>query len=41
VIVRSIRANPAMLARARAPKAGSVFNEGDVLRPRIEGVLVY
>jgi len=38
VIVQSIRANPALLARASAPKAGSVFNEGDVLKTKIAGV---
>jgi hypothetical protein len=39
-IVRSIRGNPTLLARAKAPKAGSVFNEGDVLRAKINGVQV-
>jgi hypothetical protein len=39
-IVRSIRSNPTLLARAKAPKAGSVFNEGDVLRAKINGVQV-
>jgi hypothetical protein len=40
VIVRSIRANPSLMARAKAPKAGAVFNEGDVLRAKINGVQV-
>lgn len=39
-IVQSVRANPQMLARAKAPKAGAVFNEGDVLRAKINGVQV-
>ena len=39
-IVRTVRANPALAARAAAPKAGAVFNEGDVLRPKINGVQV-
>jgi curli biogenesis system outer membrane secretion channel CsgG len=45
-IVRAVRANPSLqrevgsLAResAGAPKAGAVFNEGDVLRPKIGNV---
>jgi hypothetical protein len=40
VIVQAIRANPALVARATAPKAGAVFNEGDVLRAKIAGVQV-
>jgi hypothetical protein len=40
IVVQSIRSNPALLARAAAPKAGSVFNEGDVLRAKIAGVQV-
>jgi hypothetical protein len=39
-IVRSIRANPSLMARARAPKAGAVFEEGDVVRAKINGVQV-
>jgi curli biogenesis system outer membrane secretion channel CsgG len=39
-IVRSIRGNPTLLARAKAPKSGAVFNEGDVLRAKINGVQV-
>lgn len=39
-IVKSIRSNPSLLARATAPKAGAVFEEGDVLRPKINGVQV-
>jgi len=39
-IVRSIRANPSLMARAKAPKAGAAFNEGDVLRAKINGVQV-
>jgi hypothetical protein len=39
-IVRSIRANPSLMARAAAPKAGAVFEEGDVLRAKINGVQV-
>jgi curli biogenesis system outer membrane secretion channel CsgG len=39
-VVRSIRANPTLLARAKAPKMGAVFNEGDVLRAKINGVQV-
>jgi len=39
-IVRTIRANPSLAKRAAAPKAGAVFNEGDVLRPKINGVQV-
>lgn len=38
-IVRQVRANPS-LAKSDAPKAGAVFNEGDVLRPKINGVQV-
>lgn len=37
-IVRALRANPAM--NANAPKAGAVFNEGDVLTAKIDGVQV-
>ena len=40
IIVRAIRANPSLMARASAPKAGAVFNEGDVLRAKINGVQV-
>jgi hypothetical protein len=40
VIVQSIRTNPSLMARAKAPKAGSVYNEGDVLRAKINGVQV-
>lgn len=40
VIVQSIRANPGLTARATAPKAGAVFNEGDVLKAKIAGVQV-
>jgi hypothetical protein len=40
VIVQSVRANPALLGRAKAPKAGAVFSEGDVVRAKINGVLV-
>ncbi|MEO5897166.1 MAG: hypothetical protein ABIS06_15865 [Vicinamibacterales bacterium] len=40
IIVQSIRTNPTLLARAAAPKTGSVFNEGDVLRAKIAGVQV-
>jgi hypothetical protein len=40
VIVQSIRANPSLMARAKAPKAGAVYNEGDVLRAKINGVQV-
>jgi hypothetical protein len=39
-IVRTIRANPSLAKSAAAPKAGAVFNEGDVLRPKINGVAV-
>jgi hypothetical protein len=39
-IVQSVRANPSLLARAKAPKSGAVFNEGDVLRAKINGVRV-
>ena len=39
-IVRSIRSNPSLLARAKAPKANSAFDEGDVLRAKINGVQV-
>ncbi|HVH55899.1 MAG TPA: CsgG/HfaB family protein [Vicinamibacterales bacterium] len=39
-VVRSIRSNPALLARAQAPKSGAVFNEGDVLRAKINGVQI-
>jgi hypothetical protein len=39
-VVRSIRSNPNLMARAKAPKAGAVFNEGDVLRAKINGVQV-
>ena len=39
-IVRSIRNNPSLAKRAEAPKAGAVFEEGDVLRPKINGVQV-
>ena len=39
-IVRSIRSNPSLLARAKAPKPGSAFIEGDVLRAKINGVQV-
>jgi hypothetical protein len=39
-IVRSMKANPSMMARAQAPKAGAVFNEGDVVRAKINGVQV-
>jgi curli biogenesis system outer membrane secretion channel CsgG len=38
-IVLRVRANPT-LAKSTAPKAGAVFNEGDVLRPKINGVQV-
>ena len=44
-VVRSMRADPALMrvadaggAAAAAPKAGAVFNEGDVLLPKIAGV---
>lgn len=40
IIVQSVRMNPSLLARAKAPKAGAVFNEGDVLRAKINGVQV-
>lgn len=40
IVVQSIRTNPALLARAAAPKAGAVFSEGDVLRAKIAGVQV-
>jgi hypothetical protein len=40
VIVQSIRANPSLMVRAKAPKAGAVYNEGDVLRAKINGVQV-
>jgi hypothetical protein len=39
-IVQTIRSNPQLVARAQAPKAGAVFNEGDVLRAKINGVQV-
>jgi hypothetical protein len=39
-IVRSIRTNPSLAKRAAAPKAGAVFDEGDVLQPKINGVQV-
>jgi hypothetical protein len=39
-IVRAVRANPALARRAAAPKAGPVFEEGDVLQPKINGVQV-
>lgn len=39
-IVQTVRSNPQLLARAQAPKAGAVFNEGDVLRAKINGVQV-
>lgn len=39
-IVQNIRSNPQLMARAQAPKAGAVFNEGDVLRAKINGVQV-
>jgi curli biogenesis system outer membrane secretion channel CsgG len=38
-IVRTVRANPGLM-KSNAPKAGSVFEEGDVLRPKINGVQV-
>ena len=38
-IVLKVRANPS-LAKSDAPKAGAVFTEGDVLRPKINGVQV-
>lgn len=38
-IVLRVRANPS-LAKSDAPKPGAVFNEGDVLRPKINGVQV-
>jgi hypothetical protein len=38
-IVRKVRGNPA-LVKSDAPKAGAVFNEGDVLRPKINGVQI-
>lgn len=40
IIVQSIRANPTLIARAAAPKAGAVFSEGDVLKAKINGVQV-
>lgn len=39
-IVRSVRTNPSLMARGKAPKAGAVFDEGDVLRAKINGVQV-
>ena len=39
-IVQSIRSNPQLAERAKAPKAGAVFDEGDVLRAKINGVQV-
>lgn len=38
-IVRAVRANPSLVRHA-APKAGPVIEEGDVLRPKINGVQV-
>lgn len=38
-IVLKVRANPS-LAKSDAPRAGAVFTEGDVLRPKINGVQV-
>lgn len=38
-IVRAVRANPSLVKHA-APKAGAVIEEGDVLRPKINGVQV-
>lgn len=39
-IVRAVRGNPSLVKHAAAPKAGPVFEEGDVLRPKINGVQV-
>lgn len=39
-IVRAVRANPSLAKHAAAPKAGLVLDEGDVLRPKINGVQV-
>ena len=40
IIVQNIRSNPQLMTRAQAPKAGAVFNEGDVVRAKINGVQV-
>jgi hypothetical protein len=51
-IIKQLKADPAMMARAEkfdasklvsgeVPKAGSVYNEGDVLYPKIDNVKVY